>query len=107
MNETEVKILFGKKVKQYRKLLNITQFTLGEMANINQRQIALIECGKSFPSLKTLIKFSQIFSCELSDLLIFDNLKTKEDMTKELNQIVDKYSLEQIRAIYTIAKELI
>ena len=67
----------------------------------------LVECGKSFPSLKTLIKFSQIFSCELSDLLIFDNLKTKEDMTKELNQIVDKYSLEQIRAIYTIAKELI
>lgn len=60
MNEEQIKILFGQKIKKLRNNLNVTQFTLGEMVGINQRQITLIELGKSFPSLKTLIKFANI-----------------------------------------------
>ena len=71
MNEDLVKILFGKKIKRLRHNMNLTQFALGELANINQRQVTLIESGKSFPSLKTIIKFADIFSSNSNILLVF------------------------------------
>lgn len=106
MNEEQIKVLFGQKIKRLRTNLNITQFTLGELVNVNQRQITLIESGKSFPSLKTLVKFTQIFSCELQDLFLFENLQRRETLENELINILKKTSSDNIRFLYTIAKEL-
>ncbi len=106
MNEEQIKILLGRKIRQYRNKLNITQFTLGEMADVNQRQITLIESGKSFPSLKTLVKFTDIFSCKISDLFTFENLQKREDLEKELDFIIKKSSDNNVKALYTIAKQL-
>jgi len=107
MNENKIKILFGRKVKYLRNNLNLTQFSLGEKANINQRQVALIEAGKSFPSLKTLVCFAQIFSCELKDLFVFDNLQDSEILKKEMNILLENLSDEKMKTIYTITKSLI
>lgn len=106
MNEEQIKVLFGQKIKRLRTNLNITQFTLGELVNVNQRQITLIESGKYFPSLKTLVKFTQIFSCELQDLFLFENLQRRETLENELINILKKTSSDNIRFLYTIAKEL-
>ena len=106
MNEEEAKILFGKRIKQLRTSLDLTQFTLGEMADINQRQITLIETGKSFPSLKTLIKFCEIFSCSLQDLFMFENLQDREILKTELDEIIKKSSNDKIKVLYTVAKQL-
>ena len=107
MNENNVKILFGKRIKQYRNKMNITQFTLGEMADINQRQVALIESGKSFPSLKTLAKFTEIFNCSLQDLFTFDNLQDRDVLQNELGDMIKTSSDEKIKILYTVAKQLI
>jgi len=107
MTEDEIKIFFGRKIKQLRNKMNITQFTLGEYADINQRQVAVIETGKSFPSLKTLIKFAEIFNCSLQDLFIFDNLKDRNVLQRELNNMLDDSSDEKVKILYTIAKQLI
>ena len=74
MNEEKVKILFGKKVRHLRNNLNLTQFALGELINVNQRQITLIEAGKSFPSLKSIIKLAEVFSCDIKDLFNCDEV---------------------------------
>lgn len=107
MNEQQIKYLFGQKIKSLRNLMNITQFTLGEMADINQRQITLIELGKCFPSLKTLVKFTEIFNCSLQDLFMFENLQNKEILEKELDEMIKKSSNEKIKILYTIAKQLV
>ena len=107
MNENDVKILLGKKIKLLRNKINITQFALGEKADINQRQVALIETGKSFPSLKTLIKFSEIFSCNISDLFLFDNLQNREILETDLEEIIKTSSNDKVKILYTVAKQLI
>ncbi|MBQ7126764.1 helix-turn-helix transcriptional regulator [bacterium] len=107
MKEMKARVLFGKRIKQLRNNLNITQFTLGEQAEINQRQVTLIETGKSFPSFKTLIKFTEIFSCNLQDLFMFDNLQEREILEQELKQILETSTDEKLKTLYTIAKELI
>ena len=43
MNEQEIKNAVGNMIRAYRKKLNFTQSMLGEIININQRQVALIE----------------------------------------------------------------
>ena len=107
MTEDDVKILFGRKIKQLRNKLDMTQFTLGEYADINQRQVAIIETGKSFPSLKTLIKFSEIFNCSLHDLFMFDNLQDRSILQSELDNMIKVSSDEKIKILYTVAKQLV
>lgn len=107
MNEDLVKILFGRKIKRLRHNMNLTQFALGELANINQRQVTLIESGKSFPSLKTIIKFADVFSCNIYDLFIFDNHQDIDVLRENIDKTIAEFSPEQIRALYTIVKELI
>lgn len=107
MNERDAKILFGKRIKQLRTNLDLTQFTLGEMADINQRQVTLIETGKSFPSLKTLIKFTEIFNCSLQDLFMFDNLQDRENLETELEEMIKTSSNDKVKVLYTVAKQLV
>lgn len=107
MNEQQIKFLFGQKIKSLRNTMNITQFTLGEMADINQRQITLIELGKCFPSLKTLAKFTEIFNCSLHDLFMFDNLQDRSVLQNELDNMIKTSSDEKVKILYTVAKQLV
>lgn len=61
----------GEIIKEYRVNLNLTQVNLGKMIGITQRQITLIETGKSFPSLPTMIKFAKVFKCNIKDFFDF------------------------------------
>ena len=107
MNESDAKILFGRRIRQLRISHNLTQFALGELADINQRQVTLIETGKSFPSLKTLVKFTEIFSCKFRDLFMFENLQSREELEFELQSIIKNSSADSVKMLYTIAKQLV
>ena len=45
-----LKKAFGKKLKFIRKAKGLTQEKLGELIDINQRQLTRIECGKNYKS---------------------------------------------------------
>jgi len=106
-NENDIKKLFGKKIKNYRIANKLTQFSLGEKIGINQRQIALIESGKSFPSLKTLIKFADIFACTIGDLFVFENLREVEYLKKDIEIMLTNSTPDKIKIIYTLVRSLI
>ena len=75
MDEITVKKLFGLRIKQLRKKLNLTQFSLGEKVGIDQRQVAYIEGGNCLPSLKTMLKFTEVFGCQIKDLFDYEHLQ--------------------------------
>lgn len=91
MDEITIKKYLGLRIRQLRKQQQITQFTLGEKIDLDQRQIAYIEGGNCFPTLKTLNKLAIYFSCEIKDLFDFEHLIkqhcTKEKITKKLNKM--------------------
>lgn len=105
MDKTEVKKYVGQKVRAFRLHLKLSQFVLGEKAGINQRQIAQIECGKSLPSLNTLIKFSEIFQCQIGDFFQPEILKTDSELIQEINDIVETFDSSQLIFIHSYLKQ--
>ncbi|MDO5437348.1 MAG: helix-turn-helix transcriptional regulator [bacterium] len=63
MNKTELKLYLGLKIKEYRNKLGLSQEELAERIGRNQRQISLIEIGKSFPNPETIIALTDVFDC--------------------------------------------
>lgn len=72
MNFNSYKKNFGLKVKHYRLLRNLTQAAFGEIVNLSENYISLIENGHKNVSLKTLYKFSQALEVDSSKFFTFD-----------------------------------
>lgn len=104
MNETLIKQNVGLKIKKYRQCLELTQFKLGELIDINQRQVAQIECGKSFPSLATLLKMSVVFQCKLSDFFEFNDYNNEDVLKTEMKSIIEKTDYDNCKRLYAVMK---
>lgn len=105
MEKAEVKKYVGQKVRAYRLHLKLSQFALGEKVGINQRQVAQIECGKSLPSLNTLIKLAEIFRCEIGEFFEPQIMKSDEELKQEINMIIETFNTSQLLFIHSYLKQ--
>lgn len=94
----EIKILLGKKIKQYRKNKKLTQEQLAELINIEIPSLSNIETGKFAPSLETVQKLCEVLEVNLWELYFFKNL-TETDMLKAIN-IKMESKPELIKTVY-------
>lgn len=101
MDKTEIKKIVGEKIRTKRTYLKLSQFVLGEKAGINQRQVAQIECGKSMPSLNTLIKFSEIFKCEIAYFFENNEFKSAKELKQEIINQIEYYDYTQLEMLHT------
>jgi transcriptional regulator with XRE-family HTH domain len=106
MNDAELKILFGKKIKALREKSKMSQEELSEKLDITQRQVSMIERGLSFPKLHTLNKLSNVFSCHVMDLFDNEHLQSEQFLKASLNEIISTSNYEKIKTIYLVAKNL-
>lgn len=67
------KTLFGKKLRNARENLNLTQYALADKINVSQNFLGDIERGIKLPSLSKLISLSNILKISL-DSLFSDSL---------------------------------
>ncbi len=91
-----IKILFGKKIKELRRKHNLTQANLAELVNVDNKHISCIESGKSFPSADLIERLAQALKVEPKDLFEFyylqDEKELKDDIVKIL-AMLNKYEL--------------
>lgn len=104
MDDKKVKILLGKRIKQLRQSFNLTQFVLGEKIDINQRQVAQIESGHSFPSLSTLVKLAKVYNCEIKDLFNYNHLEKEEKVKENIINIISNLDKKDAQLLYAIVK---
>ena len=104
MDEETIKKFLGLRIKQLRKKRNLTQFALGELIDIDQRQVAHIEGGNSFPSLKTLKKFADVFNCQIKELFDFEYIEPNPDIKNELIQKIAKTDIKELQLYNQILK---
>ena len=102
MDEKTIKKLLGQRIKQLRKKQNLTQFALGEKIGIDQRQIAYIEGGNCFPSLKTLNKFSDAFNCQMKDLFDYGYDTTGMDLRKAITEKATNLNDKNLNLYYQL-----
>jgi transcriptional regulator with XRE-family HTH domain len=61
-------VTFGRNVRRYRELLDFSQETLGEKADLDQTYISGIECGKRNPGIKNVARIAKALDVKTSEL---------------------------------------
>ncbi|MDR0910280.1 MAG: helix-turn-helix domain-containing protein [Spirochaetaceae bacterium] len=87
----DIKVLFGKRLKQYRKAAGFSQDELAEKLEVSGKHLSGLECGKNFISAELLTKISSIlatppaaFFCAEGEQLL------SGDFFSKLNNIIEE-----------------
>ena len=102
----DIKVLLGKRIKELRKKMNLSQQELAEIINIDPRNLSNIECGIVFPS-KVLFEISKALNVSLSELFDFEHQKySTEEMKEYISEKLEYISDENIIMLFRIVKTL-
>ena len=96
----DFKTKFGLRIKELRRANGLTQEKLAEEVCMERVNLAKIEGGKQFPNVENLEKFALVFNLEIDELFNFKHQKTKEELIKEINRELSRFSIEKIQYIY-------
>lgn len=99
--------LFGKKLKDLRRLNKYTQEQLAELVDLDPKQICRIENGVCFTTFDTLEKIAKVFDTEIHNLFLYEHKQNKEKLITEINELLKIANDEKIELIYKIVKDII
>lgn len=91
-----IKNLFGRKIKEYRKKRNLTQAQLAELVNVDDKHISCIEGGKNFPSADLIERLATSLEVEPKDLFEFYYLQETADLKSDLITMLDKLNPDEL-----------
>lgn len=97
---SSIKTLFGKKIKEYRKKLNLTQAQLAELVSVDDKHISCIESGKNFPSPDLMERFANALNVEPKDLFEFYYLQEPTDLKKDIISMLDELNQNELSLTY-------
>lgn len=78
MNEVDPCILFGKKLKQLRQEVSISQEKLAELADLDRTYISSIERGKRNISIRNIFKLASALNIPAQEFLNFTTILKKD-----------------------------
>ena len=102
----EFKQKFGKRVKELRKSLNLTQEQLAEKIGMDTQNFCKMENGNHFPQAKNLVKIAEILNVDIKDLFDFNHISTKSNLVKEINLYLETATMQEIIFVYKFIKGL-
>ncbi len=94
----------GGKIKQIRRLHNLTQEQLSERILIEPASLCAIENGRAFPSLVTLERIAKALGVEPVRFFEFAEEKTIDEKKSSIVEKIDKLSDSQIEQLYDYLK---
>ncbi len=100
----DIKVLFGARIKELRKKMNLTQAQLAEMVNVDNKHISCIEAGKSFPSSELIYRFSRAFSTEVKELFEFSHLNSPKNLKEDIQKMMERLSDGELILAYKYIK---
>lgn len=106
MNKKKLKSQLGIKIQQFRNKTGLTQEGFSEHIGITQRQVSLIELGKSFPKPETLLNIVNFCNCSMRDLFDFESIENIADLKNEFLNIIETMPEEKLKTLYIIGKNI-
>ena len=91
-----IKILFGKKIKEYRKKKGLTQAMLAEAVGVDDKHISCIEGGKNFPSADLIARLANFLEVEPKNLFEFYYLQNAVDLKSDIIKMLDKLNENEL-----------
>ena len=95
-----IKILFGRKIRELRKKRNMTQAALAELVNVDDKHISCIESAKNFPSADLIDRLSTALKVEPKDLFEFYYLQEPENLRNEISSMIKILEKEELILAY-------
>ncbi|MBO8430209.1 helix-turn-helix transcriptional regulator [Spirochaetes bacterium] len=102
---SNLKVLFGKRVKKFRTKKKLSQEELAERIGIAVTNMGKIEHGESFVTAPTLEKLADVLDIEVKYLFDFEDYKSIDDIKNELH--IDLQSDANVHLLYRLYKMLI
>ena len=96
----------GKRLRALRKSHKYTQEQVAEKAGINSTYYGRVERGEANISLELLIPLARSLEVSLSELLDIESEKSKEQIVKELIQLLQNASENEVKLVYRFARDL-
>jgi transcriptional regulator with XRE-family HTH domain len=88
MNEKELRELFGRNIKRYRKIKGFSQAALAEKLDFSTNHISDIETGKYWVSSELLAKLADSLGVKVSTLFAEDiPLEVRDNIRKYLDDV--------------------
>lgn len=107
-----IRIAFGKRLKELRAERSLTQEKLAELVGIEPASIGMIEIGKRAPSFKTLQKIAEALDIQYFELFKAEDANTPNALqalilkeTENLNPKILKHILKSIKDLKEFLKE--
>ena len=96
--------LIGKRIKQRRQEMKMTQEQMSERLQVSVGYVSQIERGISKPNLEMLSNISGILNCDVSNFISNATLEKDNFLNKELSEMVSGMSFHQKQMIIEIAE---
>lgn len=103
----DIKVLLGKRIREYRLKHKLTQFQLAEKLGIDDKHLSRIELGKNMPQSSTLQRLAEVFGIEVKDLFEYSYLKPVNEIKSELLGIINDLPDEQLIYAYKYIKSFL
>ncbi len=103
----DVKVLLGKRIREYRLKHGFTQAQLAEIVGVDDKHLSRIELGKNMPNPNLLEKYAQIFGIEIKDLFEFSYLEAPDTRKNDLLNMIDNLSPEQVVLTYKYVRTFV
>lgn len=89
MDNIDIRKIFGKNVKHYRKELGLSQEQLAEKLDISTNHLSVIETGTKFVTYKLLEKIIEVFDVKPSSLFFVQGTaKNDDNIENKVNLII-------------------
>lgn len=96
----------GQAIAKYRQASGLTQAQLAEILEISNDAVSRMERGKSVPNVLRLLELSEIFNCEIADLLT-DGSNRSIDQARQLDRLLNELDIyERNELLYLIERLL-
>ena len=103
----DIKMLLGRKIKEYRNKIGLTQAQLAEIVNVDNKHISCIENGKNFPSADLLGRLAKAFNTEPKNLFEFYHLQNISDLKNGIISMLEHLSEEELCLTYKYIRTFI
>lgn len=100
------KELLGARIKELRKVRDLSQDQLSEKIGIDPKHLSRIEVGKSYPSITTLEKIAYALDVEIKDLFEYMHHMRNKELIEALNKLIKEANEDNLRLIFKVVSAI-
>jgi transcriptional regulator with XRE-family HTH domain len=103
------KALFGKRIRELRKMRRLSQEALAERSGISTQYVSNIERGTEHPTLDLLFSLSDALKVDLAEMCDYENVETmdRKALQAKLNKVVRAAEPDHLKTALKLLKAVL